>query len=228
MAKKTKSQPTQEYLPFSEIRDGIVIMKDGSLRLILLTSATNFALKSEEEQNAVIFGYQSFINSLSFPVQILMQSRRLDLTNYLKQLKEAQAKQSNELLRIQIQDYSRFVEQLISVANIMDKKFFVVVPFFPGATGGKKGVPRGRAKTKVSDTDFQSSKQELTQRANVVAQGLGTLGIRVVQLETQEVIGLLYATYNKDLAPTEPLAEARLLTAPVIEREPVAAAPPAG
>jgi hypothetical protein len=173
--------------------------------LILSTSAVNFSLKSEQEQNSLVFQYQSFLNSLHFPIQIVVQSKKLDLNQYLKKLTAAKEKQTNELLRLQMEDYSEFVSQLINVANIMKKNFFVVVSYDPVNLGGgsildkifKKNTP---ASIKISDVDFKRFKDELVERANVVAAGLGSMGIRCVQLNTEEIIELFYKIYNPEMA----------------------------
>ena len=120
---------TQDTLKFAEIRNDTVVLKDGNLRQVLLCSSINFALKSEQEQNAIVYAYQNFLNSLNFPIQILMQSKKLDLSNYLKKLSEKANSQTNELLRSQTLDYIDFIKRLINLANIMDKRFYVVVPF---------------------------------------------------------------------------------------------------
>ena len=172
---------TQEHLRFSEIHDGVVITKTGELRVILMVSSINFALKSEQEQNAIIFAYQNFLNSLTFPLQIMMQSKKLDLSKYLVRLREASDSQTNELLRLQTMDYIDFIQRLVNIANIMDKKFYVVVPFMPppkmqttkGLFGGKK-----EQTIQYTAAEFDSYRQELNQRVQVIESGLGSIGMR--------------------------------------------------
>lgn len=208
---------TQAQLPIAEIRNGIVVLKDNSLRLVMLCSTVNFELKSEQEQSAIISGYQGFLNSLDFPIQIVIQSRRMDLTKYLGKLNNQVPKASNELVRVHIQDYIRFIKSLLRIANIMDKKFFIIIPYtLPLAK--KPGVMEDfrRATNKEPDainlTNFEKYKKELTQRAQVVASGISGLGLRAVQLNTQELVELLYSTYNPDIAQHQRLTSVKSLS----------------
>lgn len=202
-AAKTKGQRTQDLIPIDEIRDGVVILKDSTMRLVLLVSSINFALKSEDEQNAIIFAYQEFLNSLDFPVQIVVSSRKMDITPYLEQVKALQEKQMNELLRLQMDEYINFVGELVRGSNIMTKTFLVVVPFsvtqsrkeglMSRVLKGAKGVAGGR---KISDTEFEHTRGQLVQRANQVATGLSGMSLRVVPLNTEELLELYYTMYN--------------------------------
>lgn len=131
---------TQAYLPISEIKEGVVVMRDQSLRSVLIVSSVNFALKSEQEKDAIIASYQSFLNSLNFPVQIVASSKKLHLTNYINSLKTLGQNQTNPLLKIQTEEYSRFIEQLLEVSNIMEKRFYVVVPYFPAGVNVEGGI----------------------------------------------------------------------------------------
>jgi hypothetical protein len=225
-----KSQPqiasTQEILKFAEIRDGVVITKTGELRTILMVSSINFALKSEQEQTAIIFAYQNFLNSLDFPIQILMQSKKLDLFNYLQKLKEVVNKQTNEPLRIQTIDYADFIERLINVANIMDKKFYCIISFTPppkmgGSMSGKpkasSNKPGDEQKILLTYADFQSYKQELAHRTQVVSSGLSSVGLRSAPLKTQQIIELLYSIYNPEEAAKQKLTQFENLTSQVVE-----------
>lgn len=215
------SQSTQAHLDIAEIRDSIVVLKDGSLRLVMMVSAINLDLKSEEEQEALIYQYQNFLHSLNFPIQILIQSRRLDLGSYLKKLEEKVAGEENELLKAQGRDYLSFLKELIPQANIMDKKFYLIVPYFPPlfkAPSFLSEIWAGRPTKKLTTSEFQSFKKELLQRANLVASGLAGLGLRCLQLNTQELIELFYNTYNPELGSREKLLEAQELEAEVIEK----------
>lgn len=210
---------TQEILKFAEIHDGIVITKTGELRAILMVSSINFALKSEQEQTAIVFAYQNFLNSLDFPIQIVMQSKKLDLYNYLNKLKETAGTQTNELLHLQTLDYIDFVQKLINIANIMDKKFYVVVPFTPPPKM-PSGMPTGSTnQVKINMNEFNSYKQELTERVQVIQTGLGSIGIRSATLDTQQIIELYYGIYNSEEAAKEKLTKVEQLTAKVIESE---------
>ena len=224
MSKKVKLSSTQEQIEVGEIREGIVIMRDGSLRMVLYASAINFALKSEQEQNAIIYQYQNFLNSLAFPIQILMQSRKIDLQPYLSTLKERLDYEENELLQVQIVDYIEFINRLIKIANIMDKKFYIVVPFSP--PGLKKRTlidkifhPSRLTIAEITETEFKSYQQEMTERANVIASGLSALGIHSAVLNTQQAVELLYATYNPEEASKEKLTKIEDLSQPAIGKE---------
>lgn len=211
---------TQEILKFAEIHDGIVIAKTGELRAILMVSSINFALKSEQEQNAIVYAYQNFLNSLNFPIQIVMQSKKLDLSKYLAGLKETANRQTNELLHMQTIDYIDFVEKLINVANIMDKKFFVVVPLMPPpkmtSASLKPGAP---TMPRITLEEFNAYKEELSQRVQVIASGLSSIGMRSAQLNTQQVIELLYSIYNPEESNKQKFAQYQTLTSPMVESE---------
>ncbi len=213
---------TQQFLPFADVREGVVIMKDGSFRAIGMVSAINFALKSEKEQNAIVYQYQNFLNSLSFPIEIVMQSKRLDLTAYLKQLKTFEDKEVNELLRMQIADYRAFVEKLITVANIMDKRFYVVIPYLSAGFKPSPGSITAASKgpIKITETQFRVAQQELNQRLGTVTSGLNGIGLQVVALNTQPLVELLYGTFNPDEAETQKLDEVENLQGSVVERQP--------
>lgn len=215
---------TQGHINIGRIQDGVVMTKDGGLRLILMVSAVNFALKSEQEQNALIFQYQNFLNSLTFPIQIVIQSRQLDLSGYLATLENRLMQETNELLQIQTGDYIDFVKRLISLANIMDKKFFLVIPydlpnlksrsFFDNLLHPNKKAPD------VGLTEFNHYREELLQRANIVMAGLSPLGLRSIPLDTQQLIELFYQTFNPEEAGKEKLTDEEALVAPLIEETP--------
>lgn len=213
---KTPVNNVQQIIKFAEIHDGVVITKTGELRAILMVTSINFALKSEQEQNAIIFAYQNFLNSLHFPIQILMQSKKLDLGSYLAQLKAASGRQTNELLKVQTIDYIDFVQRLINIANIMDKKFYVTVSFAPPP---KIGPAAKSAAPKITLEEFNSYKQELEQRVQTVAGGLGSIGLRSARLNTQQIIELLYNIYNPEESHKQKLTAFQNLTAPVVQSE---------
>lgn len=202
MAKK-KPTSTQKFLPIEEIREGVAILKDGGLRTVLMVNAINFSLKARDEQDALLSRYQDFINSLGFPVQILVQSRTLDLDTYLQSLTTNATEQTNDLLRNQTLDYIDFVKDLIGVANIMSKTFYVVIPYrlapisrgFFGLFGGGK----------LSKRDFGKAQEKLTEQTALLSSGLASLGLNNVQLNTQEVIELLYSSYNMDISRRQKL-----------------------
>lgn len=208
---KTKAASTQEHLPIAGIQDSVVIMTDGSIRVVVRLEPINFDLKSETEQNAIIFAYQGFLNSLEFPIQIVIQSKKLDLERYLSKLEASQKEVDSDLLRIQIEDYVGFVRRLISVANIMSKRFYVVISYSPVArsSGGIAQVTKLLHKQPsgplMNQDEFTRFRAEAVNRASVVAGGLGRLGVKSRLLSTQELIELFYGIYNPDLATEERL-----------------------
>lgn len=219
---KSKINATQSHIDIGEIRDGIVITPEGSLRMILLATSINFALKSQQEQDALIGQYQAFLNSLSFPLQIVMYSRKLDLTNYLNNLEERIKQEKNDLIRIQTADYIQFVRRLINVANIMDKQFYIVVPLDP-VNVKKRGLVdkilnhANRLTVKITPTEFKSFKEELSERSGVIIAGLASLGVRIAPLNTQQIIELFYGLYNPEESTKERLIESQDLVSPLIE-----------
>ncbi|OGY91597.1 MAG: hypothetical protein A3H70_03260 [Candidatus Komeilibacteria bacterium RIFCSPLOWO2_02_FULL_48_11] len=218
LANKKTAASTQQYLDIAEIKDDLVVLKDGTMRAVMLASSINFALKSEDEQNAIIAGYISFLNSLDFSVQIVIQSRRLNIDGYLENLLVKQREQTNELLRTQIAEYREFISQLITLGEIMGKRFYVVVPYTPEGKGragffSQLGAVFSPAKViRLSDATFRKYQERLLARVEKVTSNLSSLGITAVQLNTQSLIELYYNCYNVDLAynqklpPTEKLS----------------------
>lgn len=200
------SKSTQEFVPIKEVRDGVVILKDNSLRLILMASSLNIALKSEDEQMALILQFQNVLNSLDFSTQIFVQSRRLDIRPYLALLETRLHEQLDDLIKIQTKEYIDFIKNLTETSSIMTKNFFIVVPYTAAMIGGKGSVkfPLGlgggsrskEEKKKDSSEEFEESRTQLDQRGSVIAQGMSSLGIRVVQLGTEELIELFYKLFN--------------------------------
>lgn len=194
---------TQEFVPIKEVRDGIVILKDGGMRSILLCSSLNFALKSEDERNAILLQFQDFLNSLDFSIEILVQSRKLDIRPYLALLEERETQQENNLLKIQVREYIEFIKNFTESTNIMTKHFFIVVPYSPAIIGaGSAGEfasrlgfgPKATAATR--NMSFDENRSQLEERLSVVEQGLIRSGIRVARLGTEEVIELFYKAFN--------------------------------
>lgn len=210
--KKQAMASTQLSLPIQEIREGTVVLKDGTLRTVLLVSSINFALKSDDEQNALIGAYVSFLNSLTFPLQIVIQSRKLQIKPYIESLIEIERQQTNELLATQIADYRSFVTELVDIGQIMTKKFYVVVPYDPITSKKKnfwtrvKEVFSSGSAIKLKEKRFQERKQELDSRVRQVVTNLQSMSLEVVPLDTQALIELLYSSYNPDLAFAEQLA----------------------
>jgi hypothetical protein len=181
------SKATQEFVPIQEIRNNVAILKDGSLRAIVLASSINFALKSADEQTSILLQFQNFLNSLNFSVQICIQSRRLDIRPYLATLEERERVQTIDLMKIQTREYIEFIRTFTDTVNIMTKNFFVVVPYTPAVLGGKKTI---------DDITFEENMTQLAQRVEVVEGGLTRCGIRVVELATEELIELFYKAFN--------------------------------
>jgi len=199
MAQQAKT--TQEFVPIQEIRDGIVILKDGSMRAIILASSLNFALKSGDEQNAIISQFQNFLNSLDFSIQIFIQSKKLDIRPYIALLEERYKEQLTELMKIQTREYIEFIRTFVENSNIMTKGFFIVIPYMPPLmTASKNPVSnifnKGKQNTILENEKFEEYRSQLEQRVGVVEQGLVRCGIRVAELGTEEVVELYYKIFN--------------------------------
>ena len=214
--KKKKNVPgTQQYLDIEEIKEGTVVLKNGNMRGVLAVSSINFSLKSSEEQDAIIYAYQSFLNSLDFPVQITISSRKFSVSDYLEKLKGIEEKQGNELLRVQTAEYRKYIESLIEFANIMSKTFYITVPFSPieAADDAKEKLKAGKetarkqGKMKHSEKNFKRYRSQLQQRVNHVKNGLSGIGIRMVPLDTAELIELYYTLYNPEATHEKKLAD---------------------
>lgn len=199
-----KASPTQQFVPIKEVRDGVIILKDGSMRAILLASSLNFALKSADEQQSIIFQFQNFLNSLNFSVQISVQSRRLDIRPYIALLESRYKEQATDLMRLQTREYIEFIKSFTEQTNIMTKNFFVVVPYTPPILGGGGGSlassffsKKNKAEESAEKTaSFEEHRSQLVQRLEVVQQGLVRCGIRVVQLGTEEMVEVFYKIFN--------------------------------
>lgn len=210
MAKKEQqTKSTQSYLTISNIKQDTLITESGELCAVVAVSSTNFALKSQEEQDALIYGYQSFLNSLDFPIQILMQSRKIDIHIYLEKVKKIMEQQTNELLRVQTAEYIEFITQLIENASIMNKNFYIIISYSAAKIDNKKTKnflsffkrtdAKGQATEKLKD--FQEQRLKLDQRINTVIGGLSSLGLKCLTLKTPEITELLYNSYNMDSGP---------------------------
>lgn len=208
---------TQQYLDIAEFREDTIVMRDGTLRAILLVSSINFALKSEDEQNAIITAYVSFLNNIDFPLQIVIQSRELNIDNYLIFLKQKEKEQTNELLKMQTGEYLQYITELISLGKIMNKRFYVVVSYNP-LSDKQKGFfsklldsLRPSSIIKMKEERFLKRRAELTRRAENVAGGLASLGVNSAQLDTQSLIELFYNTYNPETSANQKLADIKEL-----------------
>lgn len=206
--KSVKAKSSQEFVTIKEVRDGVIILEDGTMRMLLMASSLNFALKSAEEQEAILTQYQEFLNSLDFSVQFSIESRHLNIEPYLDTLREQEKKQASELLKVQIREYVEFVKSFVSLTEIVSKTFYVVIPFtvpvFETKTGGlgiaggvfEKFFGKKKNKTEFKEDKFEEYKGQLLQRVDAVTQGLARAGIRCVLLNTEELIELFYKLYN--------------------------------
>ncbi len=199
-----EAQSTQQFVEIEEIKDGTVILKNGSLRRILMVSGINFELKSEEEQNIITHAYQNFLNSLDFSVQFVIHSRKLNIEGYLNKLIERRAQEENELLKNQIAEYIEFIRSYVQSNEIMAKTFFAVVPYDPIIipSGGKKILEffKFGAKTKQAPLEQTLEQKiiQLNQRTDQVINGLAQIGLRIVSLNNEELVELFYNLYNPE------------------------------
>jgi type IV secretory pathway VirB4 component len=192
----------QAFVDVAEIKDGVVVLKNGALRAVLMVSSINFDLKSTQEQEAIVANYQNFLNSLDFPIQVVISSRKLDINPYIEMLEIKEKEQPNELLRFQIVEYRNFVKQMVDASDIMTKSFFIVIPF--ALTEGQREGFIDRIRTALNPRqimlekkmEFEGYKNQLWQRVDHVIAGLGGTGIRMAPLSTEELIELCYNAYN--------------------------------
>ncbi|MBI3250747.1 MAG: hypothetical protein HYZ61_02830 [Candidatus Andersenbacteria bacterium] len=198
-----KGKPSQVLVRLKEIRDGVLVLNDGTMRAVIMVSSINFALKSEDEQSAIIFAYQDFLNSLDYPIQITISSRKADITPYLEEVKVLREKQQNELLRVQMGEYINFVSELVKDSSIMTKTFFVTIPFSVTQASKEgffarifKGAKAATGNQKITEQEFGHYRAQLYQRVEQVASGLRAIGLRAVPLKTPELLELFYNFYN--------------------------------
>lgn len=196
------SRASQSFVPVEEVRSGVIVLKSGGYRGIMMCSSLNFALKSDDEQKAIIGGFQNFLNTIDFSVEIVIHSRKTDIRPYLGLLEERMPAQTSELMRVQLREYIGFIRNFIEGADIMTKTFYIVVPY-DGAGGGKVadtlsflGGARKAAPEAGTDTAFEESRIQLEQRMALVQSGLASAGVRAVPLGTEEIIELLYRSFN--------------------------------
>jgi type IV secretory pathway VirB4 component len=197
------TRATQDFVPIKEIRDGVVILKDGSMRSILLASSINFALKSADEQQAILMQFQDFLNSLDFSVQIFIESRRLDIRPYMAFLEQRYKEQTIDLMKLQTREYIEFIKNFTESVSIMTKSFFVVIPYMPPVLTSSSGFNilnrnKSTAASKALDAtaQFEENRSQLDQRISVAEQGLMRCGIRVIKLGSEEMVELYYKLFN--------------------------------
>lgn len=216
MEEKVTAASIQKHLPIEEIKDDVVILKNKGLRAVLMASSVNFALKSADEQQAIVYKYQAFLNSLDFPVQILITSRKFDIEPYILTLKQRELMQKNELLKIQTTEYINFIRGLNEMTNIMTESFYIVVPYSPiqlKKTGMvEKMLDFFKTKEeKEPEQGFEEKKSQLWQRVDFVISALSGTGIKTVPLNTEELVELFYKLYNPSAKENPELKKAQEL-----------------
>lgn len=222
----TNPNSTQNSLQIAAIRDGIVIMRDGSFRAVVMAKSINFDLMSPAEQEAVEYAYQGFLNSLYFDIQIFMRSRKIDMTPYLEKLNKKRHEVDNMLLGMLMEDYMYFIDDLVQQTNIMSKQFYIVIPYFSELKAGQAvkssagllgGLLGGGNKNKVSIDEalLEKAKTELKNRVQSIMNGLLQMGVQSMPLDTQELIELYYNAYNPDTATRQTLNNMNDLNVPI-------------
>jgi len=217
ISKKSTTSATQQFLDVAEVKEDVVVLKNGSLRSVLAVSSINFELKSTDEQEAIINQYQNFLNSVDFPMQILISSRKLNMENYLNFLTENEKKQPNELLRMQISEYKNFISQLLDSTNIMDKNFYIIVPFSPIENQSKgfftnlMSIFNPKKNILEKRENFETYKSQLYQRVDHIIAALSGIGLRIAPLKTQELIELAFNSYNPEIYNSIELKDASQL-----------------
>ncbi|MFA5936840.1 MAG: hypothetical protein WC822_03105 [Candidatus Paceibacterota bacterium] len=197
------AKATQEFVPIKEVRDGIIVLKDGGLRAIVLANSVNLSLKSDDEQQATILQFQNFLNTLDFSVQISVQSRRLDIRPYLLLLENRMKIQNEPLLKLQTKEYIEFIRNFTESVSIMTKNFFVVVPYTYVSLKSESGIfgnlfsKKSKQEEEIKhQLDFEEKRSQLEQRVSVIQQGLSRCGIKSAQLGTEEVVEVFYKVFN--------------------------------
>jgi len=203
--KKAEASAVQKFLPIAEIKQDCVVLKNGGIRAVISVSSMNFSLKSEDEQQAIINSYQQFLNTISFPVQMVIRSTKLNVDAYLKDLEERAAAQKNPLLKEQTLDYARFIERMIDVSDIMQKRFFAIIPMDPPGIMkasffskymGWLSPGDSREKALARRRQFDGMNAKLRDRVNTVIAGLENVGLPCERLKTIQLIDLFYNVYN--------------------------------
>ena len=229
--KPKKPNSTQNSLLLSEIRDNMVIMTDGSFRAVIACKSINFDLMSSSEREGLEYSYQNFLNALNHPIQILVRSQRIDIGPYIDRLIEIRRNQDNMLLNVLMDDYIDYIDMLSQEANIMDKSFFIAVPYYPqgdvnnlleqgkGFFGKIISKPKNTV-TKIDTVAYEKAKTEIKNRVDSVMAGLFQMGIQSIQLGTKELGEMYYNFYNPDTAVREPLTNFEDVTTMFIKKAP--------
>lgn len=212
---------TQDHLEIEDVIDNIVILRDGSCCLILSTTAINFGLLSEREQDATIYAYAGLLNSLTFPIQLVIRSRQKDVTAYLNLLDREIQKQTNPLLKDQMQKYRRFVEETVKKNNVLDKTFYIIVPFSSLELGGSQTLTSIVKKSKKlpysKEYIIERAKMNLLPKRDHIVRQFGRLGLKIREIKTQEAIQLFYNLYNPDSADIQKLTVGEEYSTPIVQ-----------
>jgi len=196
---ENKTKRTQDFVSVKEIRDGVIILKNGTMVSILMTSSLNFALKSQDEQKAILSQFQNFLNSLEYSTQIYIQSKKLDIRQYIAVMEERRKEQTNELIKIQTKEYIDFIKNFTENVNIVSKNFFIIISYNPPTIQAGKGIGKifGKSKnTTEKKSSFEEGRTQLEQRVSIIEQGLTRTGLRLARLGTEETVELLYKIFN--------------------------------
>lgn len=202
-----KQASTQKFVPIRDVRNNVVVLKNGQLCTILIASSINFALKSIDEQQAILQQFQSFLNTVDFSVQFYTQSRRLDIEPYLQKLAAREAQQDNDLMRIQLREYIQFIRTFVTEVDVMTKNFFVVIPYTPIQVDFKSNISslfNQQREVKIEDDKLQENLLQLQQRVSLVEQGLNRVGVRSIALKNEELVELYYHIFNPLEAKSRP------------------------
>lgn len=211
--KSRQGVSVQQYMDIAEIKDDVIIMRDGTIRAVLLVSSINFALKSEEEQNAIVSSYVSFLNNISFPVQIVIQSRKMNIEDYVQRLQEKEKEQTNELLKVQTKEYIQYIQELVSLGDIMTKSFYICIPYNPISDSHKNFWQsltesfKPVSLVKMKGKQFERYKTELERRIDNITSALSSASLNSVRLDTQGLVELFYNTYNPDTSDNEKITD---------------------
>jgi type IV secretory pathway VirB4 component len=195
----TKNNASQKFVPIQDVKDNVVVMKDGRLCMILLASSINFALKSLDEQKAILMQFQNFLNTLDFSIQFYIQSRRLNIDPYLEQLRNREDEQYNDLMRIQLREYIDFIQAFTNEVDVMSKNFFIVIPYtsVPINVGANiSSIFGNKQPANTKELAFEERRLQLEQRASLVEQGLARIGVRTAALENEALVELYYHIFN--------------------------------
>lgn len=203
---------TQQFVPIKDIRENVVIQRNGKLSMILLASSVNFALKSTDEQQAILQQFQSFLNTIDFDLQIYVQSRRLNIEPYLELLRSYEGKQDNDLMRVQLREYMDFIKAFTDDVDIMSKNFFVVIPYTPTKLNLTKSITNifsgsSQHAGATSSNQFEEHRIQLEQRVGMVTEGLARVGVRTITLQKDDLVELFYHVYN----PGDPTGSAPMV-----------------